>query len=242
MRSGIALSFLIPAHLGYSLLLVTSYRVSRCFSYPLVPSDRSIKQDSLLPSFDSAGSIAADSWNGDSLFRFPRTFLFSFLSCVRTVLSLLEVSFEYIARDTSTRSPTFRFSKNLIFRFAFYPLFAMKSVHRWTSPRITVWQKCSPWVFQFRNFWHFSFFFFLYEAKSKRDRNNGKRYIHFSRKNTLSLRSRWTSFRLEWNTCRNTPCEIIRGFHPGTTRRGAKLSSTSRLTRALFVFTEVELQ
>lgn len=88
----------------------------------------------------------------------------------------------------------------------------------------------------------FFFFFFLYEAKSKRDRNNGKRYIHFSRKNTLSLRSRWTSFRLEWNTCRNTPCEIIRGFHPGTTRRGAKLSSTSRLTRALFVFTEVELQ
>lgn len=89
MRSGIAPSFLIPAHLGYSLLLVTSYRVSRCFSYPLVPSDRSIKQDSLLPSFDSAGSIAADSWNGDSLFRFPRTFLFFFLSFLRPNCTLL---------------------------------------------------------------------------------------------------------------------------------------------------------
>lgn len=61
----------------------------------LVPSDRSIKQDSLFPSFASAGSIAAER-------RFPFQIcskLFSFfLSCI----SLLEISFEYIACDIST--------------------------------------------------------------------------------------------------------------------------------------------
>ena len=142
----------------------------------LVPSDRSIKQDSLFPSFASAGSIAAER-------RFPfqiRNFFLSFSLSFLYPNSLLEIAcFEYIACDIEHQR-YFAFSKKLIFQFAFYSLFAKRFFFRrvCTVERVLVSRKMfKMWVVQI--FFFFSFLFFL---RSKRDRNNGKRYMDFSRR------------------------------------------------------------